>query len=151
MGSRHYRRGRVRSLELDWRRVGANGDGSCCSTVLGRVSPLVAEVTAIASVSRMLRSARVSVPLTVLSDSEKALGVVLGDDRALSELPLVPLARSEARHHRQRPGIEEHASNGAADRLAEGGQRRSSPAHSRFFQSQSHVPSLGPTGSFGAN
>ena len=72
----------------------------------------------------MLRAARVSILLTVFSDSEKALRVVLGDDRALSELPLVPLARSEARHHRQRAGIEGHASNGAADRLAEAGRRR---------------------------
>ena len=115
--------------------MGTNGDGSCCSTVLGRVSPFVAEVTAIASVLRMLRVARVSIPLTVLSDSEKALGVVLGDDRALSELPLVPLARSEARHHRQRAGIEEHASNGGCGSARGGwpqaidGSRAGSGAH----------------------
>ena len=63
----------------------------------------VAEVTAIASVLRMLRAARVSVPLTILSDSKYALGVVLGEDRALSEIPLVHLARSEARRYRQPP------------------------------------------------
>ena len=56
----------------------------------------IAEITAIASVLRMLLAARVSIPMTVLSDSEHALGVVLGDDRALSELPLFQLARSEA-------------------------------------------------------
>ena len=71
-----------------------------------RPTSLVAEVTAIASVLRMLRAARMFIPSTVLSDSEYALGVVLGDDRALTEIPLVQLARSEARHHRQRAGIE---------------------------------------------
>ena len=66
----------------------------------------VAEVTAIASVLRMFRAARVSIPLTVLSDSKYALGVVLGDDRSLSGLPWVQLALTEARHYRQRAGIE---------------------------------------------
>ena len=54
----------------------------------------VAEVTAIVSVVRMLRVARVSIPLTALSESQFALGVVLGEDRALSEIPLVLLARA---------------------------------------------------------
>ena len=49
----------------------------------------VAEVTAIASVLRMLRAARMSIPLIVLSDLAYALGVVSGDERALTELPLV--------------------------------------------------------------
>ena len=62
-----------------------------------RLASLVTEVTTIATVLRMLRAARVSIPLTVHSDSEYALGVVLGDDCALSEVPLVQLARSEAR------------------------------------------------------
>ena len=56
----------------------------------------------------------------------------MGDDRALSELPLVQLARSEARHYRQRAGIEGrhvaahkgYAGNDAADRLAEARRRR---------------------------
>ena len=60
----------------------------------------VAEVTAIASVLRMLRAARVSIPLTILPDSQYALGVVLGGDRALSEIRLVQLARSKARCYR---------------------------------------------------
>ena len=92
----------------------------------------VAEVTAIASVPRMLRAARVSIPLTILSDSKFALGVVLGEHRALSEIPLVQLSRSEARCCRQRAGIEGrhvaahrvHAGNEAADRLADAGRRR---------------------------
>ena len=92
----------------------------------------VAEVTAIASVLRMLRAARVSIPLTILSDSKYALGVVLGEDRALSEIPLVQLARSEARCYRQRAVIDcrhvaahrELAGNEAADRLADAGRRR---------------------------
>ena len=41
----------------------------------------VAEVTATASVLRMLLAARVSIPLTILSDSQYTMGVVLGDDR----------------------------------------------------------------------
>ena len=41
-----------------------------------------------ASVLRMLRAARVSVPLTTLLDLKYAPGVVLGKDRALSEIPL---------------------------------------------------------------
>ena len=60
----------------------------------------VAEVTTIASVLRMLRAARVSIPLTILSDSQYALGVVLGEDHALLETPLVQLARSKARCYR---------------------------------------------------
>ena len=96
MGSRHHRRGRVRSMEVGWRRLGASRDGSRCSAVLERL----AEVTAIASVLRMLRAARVSIPLTTLSDSQYALGVVLGEDRALSEIPELQLARSEARRYR---------------------------------------------------
>ena len=60
------------------------------------------------------------------------MGVVSGDDRASTELPLVQLARSEARHYRQRAGIEGRhvaahkgqTSNEAADRLAEGGRKR---------------------------
>ena len=88
-----------------------------------------AEVTAIASVLGMLRAARVSIPLTSLSDSQYALGVVLGEDRALSEIPLVQLARSEARCYRQRAGrhVAAHgglAGNEAADRLADAGRRR---------------------------
>ena len=76
-----------------------------CSSVL-RVRPaLLLRFTAIASVLRMLRAARVSIPLAILSDSQYALGVVLGEDRALSEIPLVQLARSEARCCRQRAGI----------------------------------------------
>ena len=47
-----------------------------------------------------------SIPFAVVSDWEYALGVVLGDDRALTELPLVQLARSEARHFRLPAGIE---------------------------------------------
>ena len=62
-----------------------------------------AEVTAIA---RMLRAARVSIPLTILSDSQYALGVVLGEYRAVSEISSVQPARSEARCYRQRVGIE---------------------------------------------
>ena len=62
----------------------------------------VAEVTAIAGVLRMLRAARVSISFTILSDSRCALGVVLGEDRALSEIPLLQLARSEALCYRQR-------------------------------------------------
>ena len=38
----------------------------------------VAEITAIASVLRMLRAARVSIPLTILSDSKYALGGCFG-------------------------------------------------------------------------
>ena len=49
----------------------------------------VAEVTAIASVLGMLRAARMSIPLIVLSDLAYALGVVSGDECALTELPLV--------------------------------------------------------------
>ena len=134
MGSRHHRRGRVRSLELGWRCVPASGDESWCSVVLERVSPswLVAEITAIASVLRMLQAPRVSIPLTVHSDSEYALEVVLGDDPALSELPLVQLARTETRHNKQRADIEgrhvtaykEHAGNEAADRVTKAGRRR---------------------------
>ena len=59
-----------------WRRILQLG----CSSQPTRP---VAEVTAFAGVLRMLRAARVSIPLIVLSHSEYALGVVLGDDRAL--------------------------------------------------------------------
>ena len=65
-----------------------------CSWALRVPTSPVAEVTAIASVLRMLRAARVSIPLGVL-----------GEDRAFSEIPLVQLARSEARCYRQRAGI----------------------------------------------
>ena len=54
-----------------------------CSSVL-RVRPAAAEVSAIASVLKMPRAARFSIPLTILSDSQYALGVVLGEDRAFS-------------------------------------------------------------------
>ena len=54
----------------------------------------------------MLRASRVSIPLTILSDSQYALGVVLGEDRALLETRLVQLAPSEARCCGQRAGIE---------------------------------------------
>ena len=42
----------------------------------------------------------VSPSVDFLSDSQYALGVVLGEGRALSEIPLVQLARSEARCYR---------------------------------------------------
>ena len=112
----------------------------------------VAEVTAIASVPRMLRAARVSIPLTILSDSQYALGVVVGEDRALSEIRLVQLARSEARCYRQRAGIEGH--HVAAHRgllatrlltdwrmLAAGGRWLRS-----FFQSQRYLSLRWPIG-----
>ena len=75
----------------------------------------------------MLRAARFSIPLTILSDSQYALGVVLGEDRAL-----VQLARSEERCFLQRAGIDGRhvaahrglAGNEAADRLADAGRRR---------------------------
>ena len=44
----------------------------------------------------MLRAARVSISLTILSASQYALGVVLGEDRAFSEIPVVQLARNGA-------------------------------------------------------
>ena len=100
---------RVRSLEIGWWCVGGQrGRILPLSLFLGAFRPtsLVAEVTAIASVLRMLRATPVSSPLTVLSNSECALGVVLSDDRALMELLLLQVARSEARHYRQRGGIE---------------------------------------------
>ena len=126
LGSRYLCRGRVRSTEVGWRHSGASRDGSRCS-VLGCFAS-----TAIAGVLRMLRAARVSIPLTILSDSQYALGVVLGEDRALSEIRLVQLARSEARCYRQLAGIEDRhvaayrglAGNGAADRRGDAGRRR---------------------------
>ena len=56
----------------------------------------------------------------------------MGEDRALSEIPLVHLARNEARCYRQRAGIDGRhvathrglAGNEAADRLADAGRRR---------------------------
>ena len=69
----------------------------------------------------MLRAARASIPLTVLSDSECALGVVLRRQRRL-------------------------ASGGS---WFPSGQRHSFPPHRRFFRSQSNVPSRSPMGSFG--
>ena len=134
VGSRYLCR--VRSVEVGWRRLGgASRDGFRCSLFLGASRPTspVAEVTtAIASVLKMLRAARVSIPLTILSDSQYALGVVLGEDRALSKVRLVQLARSEARCYRQRAGIEGRhvaahrrlADNEAADRSADAGRRR---------------------------
>ena len=96
----------------DWRLAGGIWEpvetDPAAQLFLGASRPTspVAEVTTIASVLRMLRAAHVSIPLTILSDSQYALGVVLGEDRALSEIPPVQLARSEARCHRQRAGIE---------------------------------------------
>ena len=56
-----------------------------------------------------------------LSDSQYALGVVLGEDRALSEIPLVQLARSEARCHRHRAGIEgRHVAGGCWPQAVDG-------------------------------
>ena len=108
--------------------------GSAAQLFLGASRPTspVAGVTATASVLRMLLEARVSIPLTTLSDSQNALGVVMGDDFALSEIRLVQLARSEARCYRQCAGIEgryvaahrELAVNEAADRLPDAGRRR---------------------------
>ena len=81
VGSRYFCRGRVGSMEVETDPAAQLFFGASRPT-----SP-VAKVTAIASVLRMLRAARVSVPLTILSDSKYALGVVLGEDRALSEIP----------------------------------------------------------------
>ena len=125
-----------------------------------------AEVTAIASVLRMLRAARFSIPLTIFSDSQYALGVVLGEDRALSEIPLVQLARSEARCYIQRAGIDGRhvaAHRGLqATRLltdlrmlaAGGGWCQSVPlvsflSHRRFLQSQRYLSLRCPIGSCG--
>ena len=82
----------------------------------GQWSP-VAEVIACASVLWMLRAAWVPIPLTVLSDSDFALGVVMGDHRVMTELPLSSL-------HGARLRTKDHAGNEAADRLAEAGRRR---------------------------
>ena len=115
---------------------GSSGDASsCCSAVLGRVSPDKPGRRSYCHRERCW-AARESIPLTVLVYSEYALGVVLGDGRALSELPLVQFARSEARHYRQFGGIEGrhvaahkgNAGNEAAGRLAgwlaDAGRRR---------------------------
>ena len=123
MGSRRHRRGRVRSMEVGWRRLGASRDGSRCSVVLGRF--------ATDQPSRACRGC------SCLHPADHSLGLAVragsrfGEDRAHSEIPLVQLARSEARRYRQRAGIEgchvaahrRHAVNEAADRLAAGRRR----------------------------
>ena len=97
-----------RSMEVGWRHLKPIETDPAAQLFWGASRPTspVAEDTAVASVLRMLRAARVFIPLTSLSDSQHALGVVLGEDRALSETPLVQLARSEARCYRHRAGIE---------------------------------------------
>ena len=65
--------------------------------VASRPTSQVAEVTTITSTLRTLRAARIFDPLTILSDSQCVLGVVVGENRALSEIPLVQLALRETR------------------------------------------------------
>ena len=76
--------GRIRSMEVGWRLWGPAETDPAAQLFLGASRPTsrVAEVTAIASVQRMLRAARAFIPLTIVADSQYALGVVLVEDRA---------------------------------------------------------------------
>ena len=161
MGSRHHRRGRVRSLQLGWRRVAANGDGSCCSAVLGRVSPDLPGRRSYCHRERLEDASGGS----SVHPFDRSLGFGACAGSRLGRLPCLvgaavgpPCRERGATEGHHVAAHKEHAGNEAPDRLAEDGRRRStvpqwaarsSLAHSRFFQSQSHVPSLWPTGSFG--
>ena len=164
MGNRHHRRGRVRSLELGWRCVEASGDGSCCSVVLGRVSPDkpgrrsdchregVEDASGGSSAypfdlfSRIRRRWESSWAMILPCSSWSSLHVARRDTTG----NVLASRAATWLHTRGMPATRLRIGRGGWPQAIEwfwSGQRRSSPVHSRFFQRQSHVLSLWPIGS----